>query len=271
VNYTTRFPVLANGVLQVFQDSQGWMWFVSGTQVLRYNGASMEVIAPAAVVKVDFCYQVLEVGGKIRINSSPYNLLVDGDSLRKLPASAGSQRIDASLHYKGKEYLLHADGLSVWQNGAIKTFIPSHFTKAPHYNFFAFQDSLLIGHLAHDSLLVFNLNNRKLYRAPVTVHDLTSNGAALFLVSNNSIHQIQRIDIKENQASVTDTILYAAQASIVSKISTDNQGNIWLGIHQQCLVKLSQKHPPKIYTSHDGLPGRLLPNCHHHRQDRPDA
>src|SRR5262245_21285701 len=80
--YAPRNGALFAGANSVYQDGEGWMWFTSTYDVVRYDGNVFKAIPLANGVEMEFCYGVFEAGEDIIVLAHPRLLRVEADSLK---------------------------------------------------------------------------------------------------------------------------------------------------------------------------------------------
>ncbi len=255
--YSAGYGSIQNGASHIFQDSKGWMYFMSGIELMRYDGHRFKTIYPTTNTVLDFCYRILEMDHEIWIMSKPYPLIVSGDSLIKHPYLPANADLISGIKYNGKQYFSGGDGLYLFENKKI-TRVITHSIKGNNRNaVFKFNDSLLIGNYYKEAVFVFNMKR-------MTVHYYQCNsgkiqqderGNTFIHLLDKGIVQVQNIRLKGAVCEMETTLFHPLVNMPGGYFIFDNKNNSWAFSSHKWLVKISPDKKETYYKEEDGFPG----------------
>lgn len=255
--YANNYGPIQNGARKIFQDSSGWMWFITGSSVIRYNGQRFLTIVPAAADTMKYCYGIKILDNRLCLIADPYTMIVDGDSLRRHPYLPRNADITAVLLFKGKHYFSGEGGLYLFEDRRIKKII-SHSKRGDNRNdIFRFNDSLLVGNFFREGVFVFNMNRN-------TAHYYTCKSGKIQqdIKGNTYIHlldkgivQITGINLSGSNCTITEKLIHPLSVKEAGYFIFDDNENIWAFSSFNWLKKISPSGEQNTYTEADGFPG----------------
>ena len=267
--YSNGHGPIQNGAREIFQDSKGWMWFVAGPSLIRYNGHRFTTIPAASGDTMQFCYNIFEMDNRVCVIANPYLLVVDGDSLRRHPSLPRNADIISVIDFKGKRYFSGGAGLYLFENSKATKLI-SHTSKGDNRNaVFRYNDSLLVGNFFRGAMFVFNIK-----RNTVHYYDCKSGKIQQDKKGNTFIHlldkgivQIQGIQLSGSNCTITERLLHPLPAKEAGYFIFDDNENIWAFSSHNWLKKISPSGEQSTYTEADGFPGFVFMDIYKDREN----
>ena len=255
-------PVI--GANSIFQDKQGWLWLTDGYHVIRYDGHRFKKYYPQKGYRLEFSFQVLEVGKEIWALSYPYSFKIVGDSLAPLDTVRKYPIMLRSLAFNNKQYILTDEGLNLFENGSLqKHIIDSSFRFAfSNSNLVPYNDSLLIAFDSTHSLVIFDIKNRSFGVVPIKVDMLRKDikGRIFYLDKGKSVSILKKLHRTGNQWGADTEIYYSFRYSLPderdrrSSFEVDHVGNLWVAEQFRRLIRISPNKQAVSYTEEHGLP-----------------
>jgi len=255
-------PVI--GANSVFQDKQGWLWFTDGYHVIRYDGYRFKKYYPQKKYRLEFSFQVLEVGKEIWALTYPYPFKVMGDSLVAIDTTRKYPIMVQSLYFNNKQYILTNEGLNLFENNAIQPYIIDTSFKFgfSNSNLVSYNDSVLLAFDSTHHLVIFDTKNRSFNTLPIKVDLMRKgiNGPIFFLEKGKSISVLKRLN-RANNKWVADTEVYYSLRHTLpgdedrpSSFEVDHAGNLWIAEQFRRLIRISPNMQMTSYTEEHGLP-----------------
>lgn len=252
------------GANSVFQDKQGWLWFTDGYHVIRYDGYRFKKYYPQKKYRLEFSFQVLQVGKDIWALSYPYSFKVQGDSLTAIDTVRKFPVMLQSLSFNSKQYILTDEGLNIYKDEAIRPYIiDSSFRFASsNSNLVACNDSLLLAFDSTHRLVIFDIKNNS-FRISAKKIDMMRkdiSGRIFFLENGRSISILKRLFLNNNDWVVETENYYSLPYLLPgdqdrpSIFEVDHAGNLWIAEQFRRLVRVSPNMQTISYTEEHGLP-----------------
>lgn len=266
--FTPRNGVLFSGANSIFQDSQGWMWFTSTYDVIRYDGHTFRTFLPAAGTKKNFCYRVLEVDKEIWVLADPYPLKISGDLLQPLGLK-DIQEIRSSLTWKGRNYFVAKDGLYEFSKGIFHPLVrDTSLAINTDESLLAINDTLLVSYSWGKKLVVFNIKNKTARSFNYPVYDIKQDeyGKSFVLIRGRGVFEIKPA-LAGNDLAFIDTIAYMdIHDARADEFVIDAQNNFWVAIQDNSLIKKSPGNTNIFYKESDGLPSLWFHDMYRDRE-----
>ena len=255
-------PVI--GANSVFQDKQGWLWFTDGFHVIRYDGHRFKKYYPQKKYRLEFSFQMLEVGGEIWAISYPYPMKVVGDSLAAIDTASKSLFMVHSLSFNNKQYVLNDEGLNLYENDTVQPYIiDSSFRFAiSNSNLISYNDSLLLAFDSTRRLVIFDIKNRSFNILPLKIDVMRKgiDGRIFFLDNSKSISILKKLYRANNNWVAETENYYSFRYSLPgdqdrpSSFEVDHAGNLWIAEQFRRLIRVSPDMKAISYTEEHGLP-----------------
>lgn len=266
--FAPRNGALFSGANSIFQDSQGWMWFTTTYDVLRYDGHIFKTYRPSAGTKMNFCYRVLEVDKEIWVLADPYPLKVVGDSLQPLLIK-DLPEIRSSLSRKGRTFFVAKDGLYEF-NDAV--FIPLIRDDSLDINtdecLLALNDTLFASYSWSKKLVIFDLKNKTVQSFNYPVYDMRQDrtGRTFVLIKGRGIFEIKPVLAAADKASIDSISYMDIHDTRADQFIIDSQDNFWIAIQDNSLVKRGPGNTINYYKESDGLPSLWFHDMYRDRE-----
>lgn len=250
-------PVI--GANSIYQDRQGWLWFTDGYHVIRYDGYRFKNYYPQKKYRLEFSYQVMEIGNEIWALSYPHPFKVVGDSLVYLDSTLKLPQILQALTFNGRQYILTNNGLYYFENGSIQEFIiDSSFNFARvNASVTPYNDSLLLSFNSNNQLVIFDVKNRQYHISPLFIQLIRKDhlGRIFFHGKGNAIYVLKRLS-QRNGNWIAEAEHYFTlpwqQKNII--FEADHSGNLWITEQFRRMIRLSPNKQVTTFTEKDGLP-----------------
>lgn len=250
--YKPRNGAMVNGAIHMFQDKTGWMWFTTGYNVVRYDGNSFKIYEPSKNTKLNFCYQVLQVGHDIWVLSNPYPLKVSGDSLYP----HRSKDHPHFFHILDK-YVLTKDGLYILDKEKLLPFITDSSLSFNHSRTKLFRyDSSLLVTFQPGEFIIFNLIKRSFQKIHIPVLEMQQgkDGQIYMLLQGEGIVRLSDLSFLGRQANYRLETMYRTKDFQECGFTIDNKKSIWFFKRFKSLTKISAAGEQIVFTEKDGLP-----------------
>jgi len=255
-------PVI--GANSVFQDKQGWLWFTDGYHVIRYDGYRFKKYYPQKKYRLEFTFQVLEIGKEIWALSYPYPFKVSGDSLVAIDTARRYPVMVQSLFFRNKQFILTNEGLNLFENDRIEPYIIDTSFKFgfSNSNLVSYNDSVLLAFDSTHRLVIFDIKNKLFCTLPNKVDMMRKdiNGRIFFLENGKSILILKGLyRANENWVANTENY-YSFRHSLPgdqdrpSSFEVDHAGNLWIAEQFRRLIRVSPNMQTISYTEEHGLP-----------------
>lgn len=266
-NYSPSNGALFAGANSIHQDKHGWMWFTSSYDVVRYDGHEFRIIPLATGVKMDFCYRILELNEELWVLSNPYPLKIAGDSLQQLHAKNLPPYISDNISVNGHQYFLTEHGLYEYTDIIFSTLIiDSTLSIDDGETLLAYNDSMLVSFQWSESLLVFDLARLRTRAYTMPVYDIHQNqsGQIFLLLAERGVYELN--DILTTDLEI-DTSLYASLSDPEAQLfELDAQGNLFIGVQDKYLLKVSPEKVITEFPESKGLPSLWFYTMHCDRE-----
>lgn len=258
IPYKPQNGTLLSGANAILQDDQGWMWFTSGYEVVRYDGHEFVVYPPKHGHQMDFCFNLLQVRDEIWVVADPYLMYVDGDSLAihrhaPLPAS-----ITSSLHHGHQHFLLADGGLWKLVNDTFEEYLRHPSLQFHHdESLIPYSDSILLAPIFNKALAVFDLaeNSVGIINLPVNDISLSRTGDILLLIHEIGIAKLLQLKYTAGKWQYAIDMLHGFNEPKAEYLEMDHQGQCWVGVFEKFLLRIDAADHHVRYTETDGLPG----------------
>ena len=255
-NYSSREGVPVYGTNSILQDGNGWMWFTSGYDVIRYDGSRFISYLPTSKTKMDYCFRVLEVDKEIWVVASPYLLKVSGDSMEKVDAEKNTPGILHAIGHRGKTYFLCEDGLYTLSKGYLTPIIKDAEITITHGEFLIpYNDSLMFSFQFNKRLVIFNLNRLSIHTVDLPVTDIKRESGRFYLfVKGTGIVALNEISLTGNTINLLSEKIVLITDPEYERFAIDGRGSFWTyKLHQQ-LITLTPGKPVRVFNESNGLP-----------------
>jgi len=248
------------GTASIFQDKKGWIWFINGYEVVRYDGQRFKTYPPATNVNVDYIFRLMEVEDEIWVLGDPERRKITGDSITRLGIDNPKLKIQDCLRHRNKTYLLEEFGLLLYEGKQVKQLIKNMLPKAASYaRLIPYNDSLLLSYSVGGNLIILNLNNNSYSQISMNVKDMHRDGKGniIMLVNGNSFLRLTNLNSKDEKYDVTTSVYYNIpdNSSKLNRFAIDHSGNIWATEPLKRLVRITTNLRMNSYTEAQGLPG----------------
>jgi signal transduction histidine kinase/ligand-binding sensor domain-containing protein len=260
--YAEKYGPIQNGASKIFQDSKGWMWFLSGYDIIRYDGKEFKIIPLAHDVALEVCFDIFESNNEIGINSQPYHLIVSGDSLRRHPLLNSGDYIGEFFEFNNLRYFTSETGLYRLDNNK-PVLLVKHFLKGEGRNvLFRHNDSLLISYYNIGELIVFNIKQNIVYYVPGRVSKIQQLPTGDLYVDflDKGIVKVLNFEFKGEKCTVQNELFYPLGKRVNGFFLIDKQNNFWVAYSNHYLLRISPDKKTHYYFEKDGLPGLRFNN-----------
>src|ERR1700741_260718 len=147
------------GNASIFQDKQGWIWFINGYEVVRYDGQRFKSYPPAQQTKLDYLFGLMEVNDEIWVLGEPNAMKISGDSIVQLTIVDPALSFQFCLQHRNKTFLLEELGIYEYRKGSVRNISTGISNKfATHAGLIPFKDSFLLSYEHTGRPVLFNLN-----------------------------------------------------------------------------------------------------------------
>jgi ligand-binding sensor domain-containing protein/two-component sensor histidine kinase len=263
--YTIEDGLVNNDILNIYQDSRGFIWLCTRGGLSRYDGSRFTNFTPNNGLTNDMINDIAEIAPQefiVAQNSGGPRLLKND---RMFPIPSGGNLI-INKFYKSKDARLLAvtdyDGVVEWNKNKFRLLNPAykHISKMAILN-----DSVWLLLKQEDFIQLMTTSLQPL-SAPAAVFP-----TALFVDSGKriwmgTIHGLRLLDPVINKGGRINLLPLPAsfnlpilQEDYISDFLEDSRGNYWVGTING-LVKIDEKGKSKIYNRDNGLPVSRV-NC----------
>ena len=253
------------GNASIFQDKQGWIWFINGYEVVRYDGQRFKSYPPTQETNIDYLFGLMEVNDEIWVLGEPNAMKISGDSVSTLKSVDPVLSFQFSLRHRNKTFLLEQLGIYEFGEKSIKkisTGISSKF--ATHAGLIPYKDSFLLSYEHTGKLVLFNLNNGSsaTIDMQITNMQMDANGNVFMLLNGNSFHRLHDIIRKGDGFEVIAPSFYISEEKNTkfTRFSIDQTGNIWAIEPLKRLARITPDLKINSFTESQGLPGLVFHN-----------
>lgn len=254
--YAPRNGALFAGANSICQDRQGWMWFTSSYDVVRYDGYEFKVYPLAAGVEVNFYYSIFEAGDEIWVMALPYPLKIVGDSLQRLDVPNLPPLLSNNIELNGHQYFLAEYGLFEYTNQTFRTIIfDSTLAFHEDEHLIRYGDTQIVTYKRNKSLVVFDLIEQRAYTFRMPVYDIAQDhtGKIYLLLQGKGIYTLNEILIHDHRIDTSLHVLLTDPEAQFMEI--DGQGNVIVGIQDEYLLRVGPDKSISTFRESDGLPG----------------
>ncbi|HEY6437126.1 MAG TPA: hypothetical protein VIY47_11100, partial [Ignavibacteriaceae bacterium] len=197
------------GGTNIFQDKNGLIWFVSGYNVIRFDGHRYKTYAPAKNAKLDYVFGLLEVNEEIWVQSYPITLKIAGDSLVPVTNIDPSLLLQDHVLHLGKNYLLEKRGLYLLeQDSATLICRDPALAMEGDAKLIPYNDSLLLTYSGYGNLIIFDLNKKSISQVPLGITDMRRDfeGNIFLLLNRKEFYQLKKITNSNGKFEVTSEL-----------------------------------------------------------------
>lgn len=250
-NYAAECGALVGGANSLYRDSIGWMWMTTTYDVIRYDGDQFRIIPLAKGTKMDFCYEILDIGGKLCVLATPNILTIQNDSLVEFKAHGEIPNITTQLSIGNNCFVLANGGLFEWKEGSFEKRIDlDSNTFNQGETMVNLDDHTLLTYSWKKELLVLDLqkNIYKTIDLPVTALK-NWRGRVYALVVGKGIYTIRLENIQ-----VTYDLVVPLPENKAEYLEIDARNNFWVGVQDQYLIRAEPNGHQTKYTELEGLP-----------------
>ena len=258
-NYSAKEGAPPLGGTHVYQDSNGWLWFTDGENLIKYDGNQFKNIPASFSCKTEFVYRVFQVENEIWAMATPYVVKIKGDSL--VPVELLPQKLNLinQIRLENEIYFLGEKGLYLYQQNRFLPYIidSSLRLRSESASLVSWNDSLILTYDLKKSLLIFDLKKRQLFRIPAAIIDLREYyPGSVYALTNESLLRIDRIYSSNGMYHADQVIIpLKIQLQNPKMFLIDKLGNIWILDQYNKLVRRTPEGKWFSYTELDGLPG----------------
>jgi ligand-binding sensor domain-containing protein len=258
-NYSPKEGAPPLGGTYIFQDSNGWIWFTDGENVIKYDGIQFKIIPVSSSCRTEFVYRVFEVKNEIWAMATPQPVKVVGDSLYPLDVLPKKLNLVNQINFRNKIYFLGENGLYVLQDEKLLPFIIDTALKlrAEAASILPGNDSLLLTYDYRKNLLIFDVINKSLSRIAVDIVDLRKDPSGnIHILSGETILKLTNIFPAGNSYQCEFTEIPVMIPMLNPKMFLiDRSGNIWIMDQYHKLLRRNRIGIWFSYTEDDDLPG----------------
>ncbi|HEY6502393.1 MAG TPA: triple tyrosine motif-containing protein, partial [Chitinophagaceae bacterium] len=256
----------------IFQDKKGSIWFLSGYDVIRYDGHRFKTFAPAKNAKLDYVFGLLEVNEEIWVRSYPMTLKIAGDSLVPVTSLAPSFKLQEHTFHRGKNYLLENSGLYLFeQDSATLICRDTALTMGVDATLIAYNDSILLSYSNRGHLVIFDLNKKSLSLVPLGITGMRrdTEDNIFLLMNRKEFYQLKKITNSNGKFEVSSDLYFSMPGENLSlgQFVIDRQKNIWVREQSKRLVRISASLEITSYTETQGLPSLIFQDLMIDRED----
>jgi signal transduction histidine kinase/ligand-binding sensor domain-containing protein len=263
--YNIEDGLVNNDILNIYQDSRGFMWLSTRGGLSRYDGSRFTNFTTENGLTTDMINDIYEISPQefiIAQNSGGPRLLKHG----RISALPGNESIVINRFYKIKNRLIGATdshGIVEWKQSAFNQVNPLY--KESISDLSAINDSTwMLTHLTFSLRITTPFLKHWFNSYPIGV-------TAVFTDSHHrtwlgTIHGLKLFESKnEHDAEINFLPLPPAydipllREAYIAEIIEDSQGNTWFGTLNG-LVRVDKSGRSKVYTQLDGLPASQI-NC----------
>jgi signal transduction histidine kinase/ligand-binding sensor domain-containing protein len=264
--YTIEDGLVNNDILNIYQDSRGFIWLCTRGGLSRYDGSRFTNFTTDNGLTNDMINDIIEIGPQefmVAQNSEGPRLLKNG---RLGPLIPGNKLIINRFYSPDKKHLLATTdymGIMQWEKGAFSPVNPAYIKNVSEIT--ALNDSLWLLHeqdaaaqLVTPSLQAWS-SATPLYATTVFTDSRhqtwigTFNGLKLL---DPATQRGKPIQVLPPPSSFNFPLL---KETIIKVIMEDSKSNYWIGTDNG-LVKIDKNGASYIYTQQDGLPSTFI-NC----------
>ena len=260
------------GGTNIFQDKNGMIWFVSGYNVIRYDGHRFKTFAPAKNAKLDYVFGLLEVKDEIWVQSYPMTLKISGDSLVPVKNLDPSLLLQDHVLHRGKNYLLEKRGLYLFeQDSATLICRDPSLAMEGDAKLIPYNDSFLLTYNNYGNLIIFDLYKKSISQVPLGITDMRRDfeGNIFLLVKRKEFYQLKKITNSNGKFEVSSELYFSMQGenSNLRQFVIDRHKNIWVREQSKRLVRISPSLEVTSYTETQGLPSLVFHELMIDRED----
>jgi len=252
------------GNASIFQDKQGWIWFINGYEVVRYDGQRFKTYPPTQGINIDYLFGLMEVNNEIWVLGEPNPMKISGDSISLLKLVDPALSFQFCLRHRNKIFLLEQLGLYNYDESSIKKISPGLLSDkiASHAGLIPFADSFLLSYDQSRRLVLFNLNNGSSTTIDMQVSDIQTDkkGNVFMLLNGNSFHRLNNIIRKGAGFEVITSPFYvsAEKNTKFTRFIIDQTGNFWTIEPLKRLTRITPDLKINSFTESQGLPGLVF-------------
>jgi len=260
------------GGTNIFQDKNGLIWFVSGYNVISYDGHRFKTFAPAKNAKLDYVFGLLEVREEIWVQSYPMTLKISGDSLVPVTNLDPSFLLQDHVFHRGKNYLLEKRGLYLFEQDST-TLICRNPSLAMEGDakLIPYNDSFLLTYSNYGNLIIFDLHNKSISQVPLGITDMRRDfeGNIFLLVNKKEFYQLKKIKNSNGKFEVSSELYFSmtGENPTLRQFVIDRHKNIWVREQSKRLVRISPTLEVSSYTETQGLPSLIFHELMVDRED----
>ncbi len=260
------------GGTNIFQDKKGLIWFVSGYNVIRFDGHRYKTYAPAKNAKLDYVFGLLEVNEEIWVQSYPMTLKISGDSLVPVTNLDPSLLLQDHILHHGKNYLLEKRGLYLFdQDSATLICSDPALAMEGDATLIPYNDSLLLTYSNAGNLIIFDLTKKSISQVPLGITDMRRDfeGNIFLLVNRKEFYQLKKIINSNGKFEVSSELYFSMpeENSTLRQFVIDRNKNIWVREQSKRLVRISASLEVTSYTETQGLPSLVFHELMVDRED----
>ena len=251
------------GNASIFQDKRGWIWFINGYEVVRYDGQRFKSYPPTQGTNIDYVFGLMEVNDETWVLGEPNTMKISGDSISLLNYIDPELSFQFCLQHRNKIFLLEQLGIYEYGEKSIKKISSRISNKfGTHAGLIPYADSLLLSYEHTGRLVLFNLNNGLSTTIDMQISDMQmdAKGNVFMLLNGNSFHRLNNIIHKGAGFDVITTPLYVSQEKNTkfTRFKIDQTGNFWAIEPLKRLTRITPDLKVNSFTESQGLPGLVF-------------
>jgi signal transduction histidine kinase/ligand-binding sensor domain-containing protein len=264
--YSIENGLVNNDILNIYQDSHGFIWLCTRGGLSRYDGSRFSNYTTENGLTNDMINDIVEIAPQEFIVAQNLNgpRLLKNGNMQPFASNFGLT-LNSFYRANNKQLLATTDyaGLLLWDSGHFKQLDSASIESIQYMTMI--NDSVLLL-LQQQYSIQFATTSLKPLSPPVLVSATTVFTDSRHRTWVGTVHGLKLLD----------TVLQAGQRihfiplppsfdvpvlkeTVISDIIEDNHGNYWIGTSKG-LVKISQNGIVNLYTQQDGLPMSSI-NC----------
>jgi len=261
--YTIEDGLVNNDILNIYQDSRGFIWLCTRGGLSRYDGSRFTNYTPENGLTNDMINDIIEIASQefmVAQNSGGPRLLKNG---RLGPLIPGNKLIINRFFSPDKKRLLVTTdykGIMQWENGSFKPVNPAYTKNVGEIT--AVNDSLwLLEQAATAQLMTPSLDAWSSATPLYTITVFTDSHQRTWIGTLKGLKLLDPATPagKPIQLLSLPSIfnLPVLNEATINAMMEDSRGNYWIGTTNG-LVKIDKTGTSHVYTQQDGLPSPLI-------------
>ncbi len=251
------------GNASIFQDKQGWIWFINGYEVVRYDGQRFKSYPPTHKTNIDYLFGLMEVNDEIWVLGEPNTMKISGDSISPLTIVDPALSFQFCLRHLNKTFLLEQLGIYEYGARSIKKISVGITNKfATHAGLIPYKDSFLLSYEHTGRMVLFNLNSGSIATIDMNITDMQMDekGNIFMLLNGNSFHRLNNIVRKGTDFELITSPIYTSEEKNINftRFTIDQSGNFWAIEPLKRLTRITPDLKINSFTESQGLPGLVF-------------